>query len=141
MDHPNRVLIAVITLFVVLVVSLGAGITSLVLINRVQSISEKNEDSIARTDIVAKDLIRLKSESDIANCVAANVGRAAVRNALKDSLLALVDPKVTLTPEQEARILLYNERVDSGLPFRDCSKKGIEIFLENQPPDPALLGP
>lgn len=125
--HTNRIAIAVLVLFVALVIALGAGITALVLIGRVENVTQ--------------DLVRIRQENNVANCIAANVGRDAVRRAVEDSLLALVPAGTTLTPEQEARIELYNVRVETGLPFRDCSPEGIEAFLKNQPPDPALSGP
>lgn len=141
MDHGNKILIGVIVLFVSLVVAMGSGITALILFNDVKEISNKNKESIERIDNLADELAKLQIESNVASCVAANVARNSVREAVKDSLLALVDPETPLTPEQEVRIELYNERVDSGLPYRDCSLKGIETFLENPPPDPALEEP
>lgn len=141
MINYNKILVGVVGLFVALVLSLGASVTSLVLIQRIDKVSEENHESIERTDKVAAELVRLREENLIATCVAANVARDAVRETIKDSLLALVDPETPLTEAQKLRIELYNERVNTGLPFRDCSPEGIEAFLENQPPDPALSLP
>lgn len=127
MKHETKIVGGVTILFLSLFIALAAAITSLVLINRV------NE--------TAQDLIQLRKEGNTAICVASNVSRLAIRTAIKDSLLALVPPGTTLTDVQKATIARYNEKVDSLLPYRDCSPEGIEEFLKNVPPDPALEKP
>lgn len=141
MTRSTKILILVTVSFIFVVISLGAGVTSLVLYQRVNRISQENQEAIAKVEALALELAQLRKEANTANCIAANVGRDAVREAVKDSLLALVPVGTVLDADQKARIALYNERVDAGLPFRDCSVAGIEKFLSVQPPDPALESP
>lgn len=134
----NKILIAVIVLFVSLIIAVGASTYSLILSERLGNLTQENQEAIARIEALAAELAQLKKETDKATCIAANVAREAVRETIKDSLLALVPAGTVLDEEQELRIALYNERVDDGLPFRDCSPSGIEAWLQHQPPDPAL---
>lgn len=138
MSRFHLILSAVAILFFSLILALGAGIVSLILIDRVDRASEKNHEAIERIDTLTTELSRLRIETNKANCISTNVTRKSFRETIKDSLLALVPEDIPLTADQQARIELYNERVDKGLPFRDCSPEGIEKFLEANQPDPAL---
>lgn len=136
----NKILVGVVSLFVALVLAIGAGILSIVGLRAVTESTRQNEQSIQRIDNLTAELVRLRDENNVANCIAANVGRDAVRKAVEASLLALVPAGTTLTAEQQARVDLYNAKVEAGLPFRDCSPGGIKAFLEHQPPDPGQKG-
>lgn len=137
----HKILIAVIVLFLALILAIAASGYSLVLSERLGNITRENQTAIEHIEILTVELAQLKKDGDKASCIAANVGRAAIRETVKDSLLALVPAGTVLDDEQELRIVLYNERVDAGLPFRDCSPTGIEAWLLDQPPDPALVLP
>lgn len=139
MSRVHTILIGVAVLFFTLIIALLAGVSSLVLIERVDKGADKNRESIEEINKLTDELLRLRSESNKAICVSTNVTRASTREAIKDSLLELVPDDTPLTADQEARINVYNQSVDSHLPFRDCSEEGIEAFLANRQPDPALV--
>lgn len=138
MNQAHKIIAAVTMLFLAITIALAAGIASLVLISKVDRVSQNNSDSVDRVAAITEELVRLRKENNEATCVATNVSRASIRDTVKDSLLALVPPGTALTADQQLRIDAYNERVDRGLPFRDCSPEGIEAYLSNQPPDPAV---
>lgn len=138
MSRFHGILLGVAVLFFSLLIALGAGVTSLILIERVDRAGVKDREAIERIDTLTTELSRLRIETNEANCISTNVTRDSIRDTIKDSLLALVPKDTKLTEEQEARIELYNKRVDAGLPFRDCSPEGIKAFLEGNQPDPAL---
>ena len=74
----------------------------------------------------------------ISNCIAYNVRSQSLREALKQSLVALVRPGTVLTDDQKAQIAAYDAAVDVQLPFRDCSPEAIQYYIDHPPADPAI---
>lgn len=138
MTSFNKILVAIVLLFLTLVVAVSASVYSLVLNGRLTRVTAENQKAIERIESLTLELAQLKKDAEVANCVATNISRAAIRQTFKDSLLELVPAGTILDAEQKLRVALYNDRVDRGLPFRDCSPAGIELWIQNQPPDPAL---
>lgn len=73
-------------------------------------------------------------------CVQVNVRRAEVREALKLSVLTLAGDPEHLTEREKQITDSYDARVDSELPFRDCSAPGITEYYREPPADPNGAG-
>lgn len=130
MTHARLIAIGIVIVIVSAVIGAAAGITALVYINKVETITE-------RTDDLVTDNLEERDRSRIASCVESNVRTKAERDALKNSLLTFVPDGTILTPEQQAVFDRYSDEVDNTLSYRDCSPPGIEAYLSDPPNDPA----
>jgi hypothetical protein len=85
-----------------------------------------------------------RRERALGACVQDNVSIERARVASVEStvefahVLGIVDDPDNLTPEQEAGRDQIAARMELVLPFRDCSSDGIDQYLDDPPPDPAL---
>lgn len=92
----------------------------------------------------ADDLAESRRESQVSACIQANETTERTRDALIAGVSVLTQPDARRTDAQQASVdrfvVEYTRHVDGALPFRDCSRRGIDAYYANPPVDPALGG-
>lgn len=99
----------------------------------------------ASAQATADALADSRRETQQAACVQANLTNQRTRDALIAGVGVLAAPDPRRTEAEQARVdrfvVEYTASVQRALPYRDCSKRGIELYYEHPPDDPALGEP
>lgn len=93
----------------------------------------------------ADQLAQSRREGQISSCVQSNLTTERIRAALIQGVSVVSQPNPNRTEAEQASIdrfvTEYTLRTNSALPYRDCTPRGIEIYYEHPPADPALSPP
>lgn len=96
----------------------------------------------ASAQTTADDLAQSRRETQQSSCVQANLTNQRTRQALIDGVEVVAAPDARRTEAEQARVdrfvVAYTAKVNAALPYRDCSRRGIEAYFAHPPDDPAL---
>ena len=96
----------------------------------------------ASAQATADDLAESRRETQQSSCVQANVTNHRTRQALIAGVQVLAAPDPRRTEAEQARVdrfvVEYTNSVSASLPYRDCSRRGIDLYFAHPPDDPAL---
>lgn len=89
-----------------------------------------------------EDLKQARRDGRIATCVQSNLQTQRTREALLSGVSVLTQPDPRRSNTEQAAVdrfvVEYGRKVDGSLPYRDCSERGIDIYYQHPPADPAL---
>ena len=86
---------------------------------------------------MAQEIQATRAEARISSCIQANVATKGNRDSLISAIVVFANDPTDLTPKEQAVLAAYTDKVETALPYRDCSPSGIVNYYENPPSDPA----
>ena len=99
----------------------------------------------ASAQATADALAASRRETQQSACVQANLTNQRTRDALIAGVEVVAAPDPRRSEMEQARVdrfvVAYTASVQRALPYRDCSRRGIELYFANPPDDPALGEP
>lgn len=88
------------------------------------------------------DLASSRRDAQESGCVQANLTTQRIREALAAGVSVLTQPNPSRGEQEQAAVdrfvVEYTNHVNSALPYRDCSDRGIDAYYDHPPVDPAL---
>lgn len=97
----------------------------------------------ASAQATADDLARSRQEGRVAGCVQGNITTQRTRAALVAGVSVLAAPNQGRSESGQAAVdefvRRYTAQIEQALPYRDCSARGIDIYYDHAPTDPATV--